>query len=288
MTAEDNSASGLVEAIKAAFSERLRAQIRKKGVSVSRLAEVSNISRSVLSGYLSDDPALPNTVNLVRLAQALDCEPGFFLPILSPGVERSAMTDVTRLSHAVVYDERMREMLDAIAAAQGDFIYYVPATIPEPLKTDALFEFEYVARVKGDLHTYIGAMRSMLDNPLSGGWLVDEVLLMDLAQQRGIYRGLAPSAAEEQLHRLLAFSWERFPQWQVKVIRRLEARISPCLLAGKSFLFHECFDYIIRIDDAKAIAGAQGRLNEVFREGADFLHWHDLHIGPRRCPWKQG
>jgi transcriptional regulator with XRE-family HTH domain len=279
VTKQDNRASDLVEGIKAAFSERLRAQFRKKGVSISRLAEDSGISRSVLSGYLSDDTALPNAVNLVRLARALDCEPGVFLPSLASGSEGGMITDVTQLSHAMVPDDRMREMLDAISSAQGEFIYYVPSTIPEPIKTDAVFEFEYAATDNGNLRSYIEAMRSMLTMPLNGGLLIDEVLLLDLAHTRGIYRGLAPSAAEEQLHNLLTFSGERFPQWQIKVIRRLEARINPCFVVGESLLLQEFFAYIIHIQNRKVITGVQGRLNEVFRQGTDFIHWHETHLG---------
>jgi len=280
VTVRDNNASDLVKWIKRAFTESLRAQIRKEGISVSRLAEASRISRSVLSGYLSDDPALPNSVNLVRLARALNCEPGVFLPNLAPGAGRGTMTDVTELCQTMVHDERIREMLAVIAAEQSEFIYYVPATIPEPLKTNAVLEIECTAKVKGDLHAHIRAMRSMLDMPRNGGLLIDEVLLFDIVERRGTYRGLTPSAAEEQLHRILAFSRERFPQWQVKVIRRLEDRIHPCLMAGKSLLIPEYFDYILQIHNAKVIDRVQGRLNKVFRGGTDFLHWHEMHIGP--------
>lgn len=274
------TASDLVEQLKDEFAARLRNQLEKKELSVSGLAKLSGISRSVLSGYLSDDPALPNAVNLVRLAQALDCEPGVFLPATSQSEQPGSMTDVMHLSLAMVFDDRMREMLDAIAATQGDFIYYVPNTLPEPLKTDAVFDFEYRAVQKGDLRSYIDAMRAMLDLPLNGVMLIDEVLLLDLLHLRGAYEGLPRQAADAQLHRLLVASRKRFPQWQIKVFRRLDARINPCFLAGKSLLLQEFFNYIIHIHNKRAITGVRVRLNEVFREGTDFVHWHETHVAP--------
>ncbi len=48
----NDTLSGLAKEIKTEFTSQLRDMMKKRGFSVSRLAQESGISRSVLSGYL--------------------------------------------------------------------------------------------------------------------------------------------------------------------------------------------------------------------------------------------
>ncbi|RFP86212.1 XRE family transcriptional regulator [Rhodobacteraceae bacterium 63075] len=273
------SASGLVERIKDEFTSRLRSQLQKKELSVSGLAKLSGISRSVLSEYLSDDPALPNAVNLVRLAQALDCEPGFFLTETSPSLQSGSVSDVMHLSNAMVDNDCMREILGKARDAQDSYIYYVPGTLPDPLKTDALFDFEYPSTTEQDLRPYIAAMRGMVGQALNGAMLIAEETLLDLYHLRGDYEGLPREVSEEQLHSLVVASRAHFPQWQIKVYRRRNFRIHPCFMVGKSLLIQEFFEYIIQMDSTSTILSVQADLNEVQRTAIDFLNWCEMN-----CP----
>jgi transcriptional regulator with XRE-family HTH domain len=273
MTSYDKSASDLVNEVKAAFSECLRSQMRKADMSTSRLSRMSGISRSVISGYLSDDPSLPNAINLIRLASALGCPPGLFLPCQTPGTQGTTITDEMQLIPARSHDERLRETLDVIASATTQFVYYAPISIPDPLKTEALFNFEYQTAVGGELKTYVQTIRGMVDLPLNGAILLDEAMLTDLLEQRGLYKDLPRHMAEAQLRHLISFSEARFPEWQIKVIRRLEFQITPCFLLSNTLLLQEFFDYITLIRNKQAIHRVQSRLTEALRAGVDLLDW---------------
>lgn len=273
---EVTSASGLVKRIKDEFAPRLRSQLKKKELSVSGLAKLSGISRSVLSGYLSEDPALPNAVNLVRLAQALDCDPSFFLPETSPSVEPASVSAVMHLSDVMVKRDLLRESLDKARDTENAYIYYVPDTLPDPFKTDALLDFEYQSITEKDLRPYIAGMNAMMAQSLNGAMLIAEETLLDLHYLRGAFEGLPRKAANVQLHSLIVASRVHFPQWQIKVYRRRDFKVSPCFLVGESALIKVFFNYIIQMDSINLIQTVQVKLNEVQRTAIDLLTWHEM------------
>jgi transcriptional regulator with XRE-family HTH domain len=114
-------AADRLEEIKHDFSARLSAQIKKKKLTISGLASISGISRSVLSGYLCSDPALPNVFNLIRLADALGCDPGVLLLQSTPQNMRN--TGIFETSDAMTLGENMSELLEQVSSARDKFIY---------------------------------------------------------------------------------------------------------------------------------------------------------------------
>ncbi|WP_424179918.1 helix-turn-helix domain-containing protein [Yoonia sp. TsM2_T14_4] len=275
------SGTQLIEQLRHAFHARLRSQILKKNISLSQLARSSGISRSVLSGYMRDDPALPNTANLMRLAQALDCEPGAFFPMTSASEQRNSVSDIVNISLAMVDDNQLKETLSKIAAATGEFIYYVPNTLPDALKTDGIFSFEDHANPKSDNRIYIEKIRLMISPTLNGVILISEETLLDLIHQRGIYAGLSKKVSDQQMNSLVDACHEQFPSWQIKVFSHRDFRVSPCFLIGNSFLVQEFFKYNIQIESVPTILGVQASLNTIHRLATDFLHWMEQNTLPQ-------
>jgi len=273
MKKTDISGTELVEQLRYVFSARLRSQIKKKNISILQLSKCSGISRSVLSGYVKDDPALPNTANLMRLAQALDCEPGAFFPVTSAGEQRNSVSDIVNISLAMVDDDQLKETLGKIAAATDEFIYYVPSTLPDPLKTDGVFAFEDHATLENNNLTYIDKIRRLISPTLNGVILISEEILLDLIHLRGMYAGLPQKVSDHQLTSLVDACHEQFPNWQIKVFKHRHFRITPCVLIGKSFLVQEFFKYNIQIESVPTILGVQTTLNTINRMSVDFLHW---------------
>lgn len=275
MKKNDINGTEFVEQLRHAFNTRLRSQVLKKNISISQLAKFTGISRSVLSGYMRDDSALPNAANLMRLAQALDCEPGAFFPITSPSEQRGSVSDVVNISPAMVDDEQLNQTLDKIAAATGEFIYYVPRTLPDALKTDGVFAFEDYAIPKNDIHNYVEKVRLMISPTLNGVILISEGTLLDLIQLRGIYAGMPQKTSNHQLNILVNACHKQFPNWQIKVFSRQDCRINPCILIGKSLLIQDFFNYNIQIESMPTIFGVQASLNTINRRAIDFLYWID-------------
>lgn len=90
----------------------------------------------------------------------------------------------------MVDDEQLNQTLDKIATATGEFIYYVPRTLPDALKTDGVFAFEDYAIPKNDIQTYVDKVRLIISPTLNGVILISEGTLLDLIHLRGIYAGM--------------------------------------------------------------------------------------------------
>lgn len=143
MKPDTNYPSDYFRTVKDEFSENLREQMRSTDNTISSLSKISGISRSVISGYLSDDASLPNVLNLVRLANALECPAGTLLPppVIATGAQ--SIIDEVELIPARSFDARWSSTLQTIASAYNQFIYYVPNTIPDPLKTSDILCWEH-------------------------------------------------------------------------------------------------------------------------------------------------
>lgn len=115
----------------------------------------------------------------------------------------------------------------------------------------------------------------MANLPLNGAVLIDEAVLTDLLEQRGVYKTLPREIAEAQWNKIIAFSKQRFPQWNIIVVNRLSAQISPCFLLSNTMILQEFFDYIVLIRNQGAIQQVQAKLNNALRSGVDILQWQD-------------
>lgn len=259
------------------FSMSLRKQIEKQKITVSQLAKCSGISRSVLSSYVSNDPGLPNAINILRLSQSLHCEPGIFFPKKNSSIEDNLQTEIIELFSTMISNSHVFEMINKIESNNRQFIYYVPHTLPEPLKTDAVFTVEYAEASESDLHVHIEAMRNMVNQPLNGAILIAEETLLDLMHLRGIYVKLSQQAAYDQIQAILVACHEHFPHWQIKVFSRQKHRIDPCFLNCGSFLLLQFYKYILKNNSEAMLLTVQDHLCEVHRDAVCFSHWHENH-----------
>ena len=62
------------------FSERLRGEMNRQGISVSKLSKMSGIGKSLISAYLMADCA-PTIINLRKIANALKVSSDFLIGI---------------------------------------------------------------------------------------------------------------------------------------------------------------------------------------------------------------
>ncbi len=216
---------------------------------------------------------LPNTLNLVRLSQTLSCDPSNFLPKLSIDDDGTTFTSITEFDPAMVDNPRMRQTLSDMVESTGAFVYYLPITLPDAIKTDELLKFEYTSQRAGEMKDYVKSVREVLEKKVNGCILIDEGVLLDLANSCGIYDGFSRIHADRQIEHFLDFALLSFPHWQIKVVRRMHHQVSPCLLIGDTFLVLEFFHYTLRFHNQKAIEAVQNSLNQASRMSIDLVQW---------------
>ncbi|MGB0966103.1 MAG: helix-turn-helix domain-containing protein [Litorivicinus sp.] len=128
------------------FRERLRQAMRAGEVTQTQLAKRIGIDRSTLSSLMtSDQPRTPNAHWVAEAAQVLGVTSDWLL-----GLEQSAQPASKILGESLQVRLAGREpyhpQLDEWRReAEGKKIRYVPQTLPDFFKTDAVIAFEYAA-----------------------------------------------------------------------------------------------------------------------------------------------
>jgi len=126
------------------FRNRLEDAMRSADMNVGELARVASVDRSTLGQLLSDSGArLPNGHTLAEVARTLHVSADWLL-----GLSGAPQTAADVLEGSLNIAERTRTPLDENVFgwwqdAVGSKIRYVPASLPDPLKTNAVLEYEF-------------------------------------------------------------------------------------------------------------------------------------------------
>ncbi len=244
------------------------------------MARRCGVDRSTIAQLLADDESrLPNAHLAAECAFALSVSADWLL-----GLSERSETAADLLDSSFRVTEAERSFADAQIdewhrEAAGYKIRHVPATLPDILKTDAVFEFEYAAFRDKTPDQAISAMRDKAD------WLrrpgsdyeicCSRELVESLARGEGYWRGLPEQAREEQILHMARACRDLYPSlrlylYDTKVVFSAPVTIFGPLLAviyigGQYMVFRETrqiraltdhFDQLIRDSDTDARSAA--------------------------------
>ncbi|WP_417671905.1 helix-turn-helix domain-containing protein [Roseibium sp.] len=186
------------------FRLRLSEAMARDSISRAEMARRCGVDRSTIAQLLSEgDVRLPNAHLAAECAAALSVSCDWLL-----GLSERSETAADLLDSSFRVTEAERSFADAKIdewhlEAAGYKIRHVPATLPDLLKTDAVFEFEYAAFRHRTPDQAITSMREKAD------WLrrpgsdyeicCSRELVESLARGEGYWRGLPQAAREEQI-----------------------------------------------------------------------------------------
>ncbi|MBD8877917.1 helix-turn-helix domain-containing protein [Roseibium polysiphoniae] len=263
------------------FRERLADAMSRQGMSRAEMARICSVDRSTIAQLLGEgDARLPNAHLAAECALALSVSADWLL-----GLSERSETAADLLEASFRVTEAERSFADAKIdewhrEAAGYKIRHVPATLPDILKTDAVFEFEYAAFRDRTPDQAISAMRSRAD------WLrrpgsdyeicCSRELVESLARGEGYWRGLPKAAREEQIEHMARCCRDLYPSlrlylYDTKVVFSAPVTIFGPLLGviyigGHYMVFRESrqiraltdhFDQLIRDSDTGARSAAE-------------------------------
>lgn len=221
----------------AQFRLRLARAMEERHVSQSALARNIGVDRSTVSQLLTGDGArLPNAHVVGGCASALGVSADWLLslsdrPESAAELLAGALT-VTEAARALV-DERIFEWHQEAA---GYKIRYVPATLPDMLKTRAVLEWEYAPHLGRTADQAIGASEDRLT------WMrraqSDYEIAMPLfeiesfASATGYYRGLDLQTRQDQIDHLLALCDQLYPRLRVYLFDAKRLYSAPVTIFG--------------------------------------------------------
>ncbi|MCE8521071.1 helix-turn-helix transcriptional regulator [Ruegeria pomeroyi] len=221
----------------AQFRQRLIRAMELRQITQSALARDVGVDRSTISQLLTDSGArLPNGHVVGACASALGVSTDWLLglsdrPESAAELLASSLT-MTEAPRALV-DERIYEWH---REAAGYKIRYVPAALPDMLKTRAVLEWEYAPHLGRTADQAIGASEDRL------AWMrsaqSDYEIAMPLfelesfAQGAGYYRGLDPAVRREQIDHLLALCEQLYPRLRIYLYDAKRLYSAPLTIFG--------------------------------------------------------
>ncbi|WP_170432306.1 helix-turn-helix domain-containing protein [Ruegeria arenilitoris] len=221
----------------AQFRLRLARAMDQRKMSQSALARTIGVDRSTVSQLLTDTGArLPNAHVVGSCASALGVSADWLLslsdrPESAAELLASSLT-MTEAPRALV-DERIFEWHQQAA---GYKIRYVPATLPDMLKTRAVLEWEYAPHLGRTADQAIGASEDRLT--WMRGAQSDYEIAMPLyeihsfAHGTGYYDGLPLNERLDQIDNMLELCEQLYPRMRIYLFDAKRLYSAPVTIFG--------------------------------------------------------
>ncbi len=221
----------------AQFRLRLTRAMEDRHVSQSALARSIGVDRSTVSQLLADEGArLPNAHVIGGCASALGVSADWLLslsnrPESAAELLASSLT-MTEAPRALV-DERIFQWHQEAA---GYKIRYVPATLPDMLKTRAVLEWEYAPHLGRTADQAIGASEDRLSWMRSAQSDYEIAMplfeIQSFAQAEGYYQSLPLSVRLEQIDHLLSLCEQLYPRLRIYLFDAKRLYSAPVTIFG--------------------------------------------------------
>jgi transcriptional regulator with XRE-family HTH domain len=219
------------------FRERLGEVVRRSGLNQSQFAESAEVDRSTLSQLLlADNRRLPRAETLVAIAARHQVSIDWLLGLSHGGpMQAEMMAEQTSfVPHALApNDERLIEWF---REAAGYKIRYVPSTLPDLLKTEAVIRHEldrYVASRPEQKIETASVRLAWTREPGSDMECCSSVqALRGFAHGEGIWATLPRDARREQLRQIAQFVDDLYPTFRWFLFDGMQRYAVPITIFG--------------------------------------------------------
>ena len=219
------------------FRARLMEVMAENGVSQSALARRAGIDRSTLSQLLApDNDRLPRADTVAALALALQVSLDWLLGLSQQKQLGADILEQSLLIEAGGPEEAERRLAQWHEEAVGYKIRYVPATLPDLLKTDAVIEYEFrpftAVRPESARRRAAGQLAYTRLPETDMEVCTTLQVMRDFAQGHGLWRDLPAAARAEQLDLMARLSDELYPTFRWFLFDGLERYSVPVTIFG--------------------------------------------------------
>lgn len=219
------------------FRQRLAEAIADRQTSQSALARAVGVDRSTISQILTDEGArMPNAQVVGECASHLGVSADWLLGLSARPESAEALMAInlslTEAPRALVDEQVYGWHLEA----QGYKIRYVPATLPDMLKTRDILEWEYAPHLGRTSHQAIGASEDRLAFMLQSRSDFEVALpaheLDSFARAEGYYAGLPLDLRRAQISRLQELYDQLYPTLRIHIFDARKVYSAPITIFG--------------------------------------------------------
>ncbi len=221
----------------ALFRDRLQALIAQSGLSQTAFAAACGIDRSALTQLLSGRMLrLPRAETLVTIATRFQVSTDWLLGLTDD--RHAALHPVPAVEAEAALDAQGRTAMERWhAEASGQKVRYVPALLPDLMRTEAVIAFQAQANEQERRRMQIQTRRRLHYSrmPESDIELCMPIQTLELfAEGRGVWRGLAAPDRQEQLAHIAATLEELYPRFRMYLFDGRSRYAPPMTLFGYS------------------------------------------------------
>ncbi|MCH8104386.1 MAG: helix-turn-helix transcriptional regulator [Proteobacteria bacterium] len=261
------------------FQQRLQQVITQSGMNRSSFASSISVDRSTLSQLLSpENVRLPRADTVASIAENHQISIDWLLGLTQQGslganiVPEALQVDDYSTSILEKYLEWYREAI-------GYKIRYVPTTLPDLLKTEAVAEYEFNRYGSGKVDQSVRDNQLLLLQQRHPGSELETSLslqsLRSFALGQGIWQGLKVQSRIEQLQRMIVLTDELYPGFRWFLYDGKETYSSSFTIFGPLratlFLGHL---YVV-VNSIEHIRKLTVRFDDLIRMA--IVHPHEIH-----------
>ncbi len=218
------------------FQTRLSELIGRNGYTQARFAAKAGLDRSTLSQLLSDkNMRLPRAETISRIAARHSVSIDWLL-----GLSQQDQITADIVSQPVVqpnaddpYNEELKRWHED---ARGAKVRYVPSSLPDQVKTEAIIRFENVKLTMAAAGAMSESTHARIDHARRAGSEVEvcssRQSLEMFARGEGIWRSLAARERRRQLEHMAAVVEELYPAYRWFLFDARERFASPYTVFG--------------------------------------------------------
>ena len=261
------------------FQQRLQQVITQSGLNRSSFATSISVDRSTLSQLLSpENVRLPRADTVTSIAEIHQISIDWLLGLTQQG---SLVANI--MPEALEVDDYSTSIFDKYLEwhreASGYKIRYVPTTLPDLLKTEAVAEYEFNRYGSGKVDQSVRDNHLLLLQQRHPGSELETCLslqsLRSFALGQGIWQGLAVKSRRQQLQRMIELSDELYPGFRWFLYDGKETYSSSFTIFGPLratlFLGHL---YVV-VNSIEHIRKLTERFDDLIRMA--IVHPHEIH-----------
>ena len=244
------------------FQERLQRVIEHSGLNRSSFATSIRVDRSTLSQLLStENVRLPRADTVLSIAEVYQVSIDWLL-----GITQEGGMGANIVHEALEVDDSATSIfeknLDWHRDARGYKIRYVPTTLPDLLKTEAVAEYEFNRYGSGKIDQSVRDNQLLLLQQRHPGSELETCMplhhLESFAMGEGIWRDLPLADRREQLQRMIELNEELYPgfRWFLydgkqtySISLTIFGPMRVSLFLGKLYIIVNNIDHIRKITD---------------------------------------
>ncbi len=261
------------------FQQRLQQVITQSGMNRSSFATSISVDRSTLSQLLSpDNVRLPRADTVASIAEIHQISIDWLL-----GLTQQGSLGANIMPEAFTVDDYSTSIFDKHVEwhreATGYKIRYVPTTLPDLLKTEAVAEYEFNRYGSGKVDQSVRDNQLLLLQQRHPGSELETCMsiqsLRSFALGQGIWQGLAVTERREQLQRMIELSEELYPGFRWYLYNGQETYSSSFTIFGPlraSLFLGHLYVVVNSIDHIRKLTE---RFDDLIRMA--IVHPHEIH-----------